>query len=105
MLFKKFTDKIKERDRPIVRWRIGRGGDGDDEGGLPVKRHQASGDGNVIHDEMPSGPEAVFDGSLEIRHWMPFSVQRARERAEKGGMGERGGAVILKQEVNNEFRH
>ena len=59
-----------------------------------------------IQDEMPSGPEAVLDGSWEIRQRMPFSVQRSSSRqgkgGEEGGMGERGGAEVLKQE---ELRH
>ena len=55
-----------------------------------------------IQDEMPSGPEAVLDGSWEIRQRMPFSVQRSSsgqgKGGEEGGMGERGGAEELKQE-------
>ena len=108
MLFK-FTNKTKERDRPIIRWRIGGGivWDGDDEGGLPVKRYQASGDentteqgGNIMMSKM-----AVFDSSLEIFHQMPFSVQRSSSRqgksGEKGGMEKERGRGI----VTNEFSH
>ena len=55
-----------------------------------------------IQDEMPSGPEAVLDGSWEIRQRMPFSVQRSSsgqgKGGEEGGTGERGGAEELKQE-------
>ena len=62
-----------------------------------------------IHDEMPSGPEAVLDGSWEIRWRMPFSEQRSSagqgKGGEEGGMGERGGAEELKQEEKKELRH
>ena len=38
-----------------------------------------------IQDEMPSGPEAVSEGSWEIRQRMPFSVQRSSSVQGKGG--------------------
>ena len=60
---------------------------------LPVKGHQASGDGRLkmwqggevmdaevalnIQDEMPSGSEAVLDDSWVIRQCMPLTVQRS----------------------------
>ena len=38
-----------------------------------------------IHEEMPSGPVAVFNGSLEMRHQMLLLVQRS-----SSGQGKRG---------------
>ena len=52
-----------------------------------------------IHEEMPSGPVAVFNGSLEMRHRMLSLVQRSSSGQGKGG--ERGGAEELKQEVRH----
>ena len=56
-----------------------------------------------IHEEMPSGPVAVFNGSLEMRHRMLSLVQRSSSG--QGKRGEKGGAEELKQEVKNSLRH
>ena len=59
-------------------------------------------------EDIPSGPEAVLGGRLEMRERMVSSVQRSdsgQKGDNKGGKGSRGGAFELKQEVKNELRH
>ena len=62
-----------------------------------------------IHEEMPSGLEAVLAGRVEISETMSSSEQRSElgqgEGKEVGGMGERVGAEELKQVENKWLRH
>ena len=109
ILFKKFTIETKERDRSVVRRRIGRRGictvkeDFQSRGTRPVEMERLnlwqSGEAIgaevalSIQDEMLSGPEAVLDGSCKIRQRMPFSVQRS-----SSGEGRRGWPIFYKRQ-------
>ena len=58
---------------------------------------------------MPSGPEAVLDGRLEMRERISFSEHKSslgqEERGVEGGRGERGGTEVFKQDEKKELRH
>ena len=59
-------------------------------------------------EEMSSGPEAVFDGRLDIRDMIVSSVHRNElghvGGGKMGGVGLKAGAELLKYEEKKELR-